>query len=70
MLGLEFGVVRCSWERDYVADVRHSGHEQQQTFEPEAESAVGGGAPASSIEIPPQFSFAHAEFGMRACVFL
>ena len=49
---LEFAVVRIAGEGNHVADVLHAGHEEDQTLEAEAETAVWHGAELAGVEIP------------------
>ena len=49
----EFCVVGGAGEGYYVADVCHARNEQYQALESQAETAVGYGAEAAGIEIPP-----------------
>ena len=57
---LEFRVLRVTRERNHVADVGHTGDEQQQAFETETETAVGRRAETAGVEIPPIGLFGHA----------
>ena len=63
MFLLELGVLRCSWERNDVADVLHSGDEKDEAFEAEAEAGVGTTAPAAGVEIPPKMGHIHLSTG-------
>ena len=63
MFLLELGVLRCSWERNDVADVLHSGDEKDEAFEAEAEAGVGTTAPATGVEIPPKMGHVHLSTG-------
>ena len=51
--GLEFGGLGGAGEGDDVADVGHAGDEEHEALEAEAEAAVGHGAEAAGVEIPP-----------------
>ena len=53
ILILEFCVTRCTWERNHIANVRHTGHEKQQTLETETETGMRTSTVLASIEIPP-----------------
>jgi len=56
----------CSGERNDVADVLHSGHEEDEALEAEAETGVGTGSPAAGVEIPPEMGLVHlatSDFG-------
>lgn len=37
---LELSALRCTWERDDVADVLHTCHEEDETLEAETEACV------------------------------
>ena len=50
---LEISVVRSAGERNDVADVSHTCHEEQQALEAEAEARVGAGTILAGVEIPP-----------------
>ena len=51
--GLELCVLWSARERYHVANVLHTGHEEHQTLEAQTKSAVGTGAEAAGVQIPP-----------------
>lgn len=50
---LEFGCLGSTWERYHVADVLHTGHEEDKALEAEAETTVGAASILAGVEIPP-----------------
>ena len=65
-VGLEFGVAGGAGEGDDVANVGHARHEEHQALEAKAEAAVGHGAEASGVEIPPHVLHGYVEL-LDAC---
>ena len=58
---LEISVVRSAGERNDVADVSHTCHEEQQALEAEAEARVRHGAVAAGVDVPLEVLAGHAQ---------
>ena len=61
--GSELAVLGRAGEGDDVADVGHAGHEEQQALEAQAETAVGHGAEAARVEVPPHVLHGDVQLG-------
>ena len=50
---LELCVLGSTWEGNDVADVLHSGNEEDEALESETETCMGAASILAGIEIPP-----------------
>ena len=54
--------MRSARERNYIADVCHTGHKQQQTLETKAETGVRATSVFTGIQIPPHILHRYIQF--------
>ena len=59
---LELAVTRSAWERNDVADIGHTSHEQHKALEAESETRVRHSAETASVKIPPHILHRDVEF--------
>ena len=58
---LEFGRTRSARERNDVADVLHTGDEENEAFKTKTETAVGARTETARVEIPPHVFHRYVE---------
>ena len=57
----ECRIIGCAGERNDVANVLHTCHKQEQTFESEPESGVWTSTVTTRVKIPPEFLCRHLQ---------
>src|SRR5690606_678399 len=58
----EFSFFWCSWKRNYIPDIGHSGNKHDHSFKTKTESCMRYGTKFSCLQVPPQFFFRDIKF--------